>query len=64
MFQEIDNLRKSKGISQKALCERAGIHETTYFRLKAGHSQGNGKTLHDLRNALDELVSERGGAHA
>jgi len=62
-FLEIDARRREKRFSQKELCRRADIHETTYCRLKKGTLCGNVKTLGALSEALNLLIQERGDDH-
>jgi len=62
-FLEIEARRREKGFSQKELCQRAAIHETTYCRLKKGELCGNVKTLGALNEALNILIREHGDGY-
>ncbi|TCT34624.1 helix-turn-helix domain-containing protein [Martelella mediterranea] len=59
MFSEIEARRHAAGISQVELCERAGVHPTTYTARKANRRTVSERTLQKLKTALDELVTER-----
>lgn len=57
-FAEIDARRAAAGIDQKALCERAGVNQSTYSQIKQGHRGGYVRTLQKLDGALKELTGE------
>jgi transcriptional regulator with XRE-family HTH domain len=59
MIDSIDRKRDKAGVTQKALCARAGVHETTYSALKAGRRGGNAATITKLAEALQTLIDER-----
>jgi transcriptional regulator with XRE-family HTH domain len=59
MFSEIETRREMAGIDQKALCARAGIHETTYTARKNGRRGLSEATLVKLDAALRALIDER-----
>lgn len=59
----IEQHRNVNGISQRALCRAAGVHETTYSALKAGRRAGNVATINKLNAALDELIAEKNAGH-
>ncbi|WP_319519846.1 helix-turn-helix transcriptional regulator [uncultured Martelella sp.] len=59
MFSEIEKRRAAAGISQADLCQRAGVHPTTYTARKANRRTVSERTLQKLKTALDEMVSER-----
>lgn len=59
MIDEIESRRKALRIEQKELCQRAGVHETTYLRIKKGESSGQGATFSRLMAALSEFEQER-----
>lgn len=58
-IDEIDRLRSALGVSQKALCDRANVHPTTYSAIKNGRSTGTGATLVRLTTVLQALRRER-----
>lgn len=62
MISKIEQKRISAGVSQKALCAAAGVHETTYSALKAGRRGGNAATFQKLDAALEALKQERENA--
>ncbi|MBX3580099.1 MAG: helix-turn-helix transcriptional regulator [Rhizobiaceae bacterium] len=62
MIDEIEARRAAAGVSQKVLCERAGVHPTTYSTLKTGRRAGNVSTVGKLSAALDALIAEREAA--
>lgn len=49
-------------ISQRALCEAAGVHPTTYSAIKHERSGGQARTIQKLSDALDALIAERAAA--
>ncbi|BCH59173.1 helix-turn-helix domain-containing protein [Agrobacterium vitis] len=59
MFEQIEERRKRAGIPQGDLCQRAGVHQTTYARRKSGRGHMREETLSCLSTALDALVDER-----
>ncbi|APY13186.1 helix-turn-helix domain-containing protein [Brucella sp. 10RB9212] len=63
-FDQIEQLRKHYKITRKQLYERAGIHKETWRRTAQSKTSPNVKTLQDLSEAIDTLISERGDAHA
>lgn len=62
MFLEIETRRAAAGITQKELCARAGIHETTYTARKNGRRGVSEGTLKKLEEALDVLIAEKRAA--
>lgn len=59
MFSEIEERRQLAGIEQRALCLRAGVHETTYTARKSGRRTLSERTINKLAIALDALIAER-----
>ncbi len=59
MIAEIENERRELAIGQKALCAEAGVHPTTYCRLKRAGG-GNSKTLDRLKAALQRIRERQG----
>lgn len=59
-FSDIEDSRRTAKIGQAALCARAGVHPTTYSRLKnrAGRLGASERTLTKLKRALDALIRE------
>ncbi|MCE7064543.1 helix-turn-helix domain-containing protein [Dyadobacter sp. CY326] len=55
---QIRFLRKSKGFSQEALAENAGINLRTLQRIETGNTVPRGETLRLLARALDVSVQE------
>lgn len=55
---QIRTLRKSKGLSQEALAENAGINLRTLQRIETGNAIPRGETLRLLARALDVSVQE------
>lgn len=62
MFSEIDDRRQLWGIGQAELCQRAGVHPTSYTARKNGRAEMRESTLAKLRAALDEMVTEKKAA--
>jgi transcriptional regulator with XRE-family HTH domain len=56
--EQIRLLRKSKGLSQEALAENAGINLRTLQRIESGNAVPRGETLRLLARALDVSVEE------
>ena len=56
--EQIRSLRKSKGLSQEALAENAGINLRTLQRIETGNTIPRGETLRLLARALDVSVQE------
>ncbi|MCF0050626.1 helix-turn-helix domain-containing protein [Dyadobacter sp. LJ53] len=56
--EQIRSLRKSKGLSQEALAEIAGINLRTLQRIETGNAIPRGETLRLLARALDVSVQE------
>ena len=59
MFDEIEARRIELNVDQKELCSKAGVHETTYGRIKKNVSGGTIGTIKKLKKALDALEKER-----
>lgn len=59
MFSEIEQAREAAGIKQRDLCERAGVHETTYTARKQGRRTVSERTINKLRDALTAMIRER-----
>ncbi len=58
-MSELVTLRKSRGLSQRELAERASVSPATVFELEAGRRpQPRGSTLRKLAGALGVDVSE------
>lgn len=57
-FQDIEERRRRARIGQSELCETAGIHTTTYSRLKnrPGRQGATEATLLKLSAALDKIA--------
>jgi transcriptional regulator with XRE-family HTH domain len=55
---QIRTLRKSKGLSQEALAENAGINLRTLQRVESGNAEPRGETLRLLAQALEIPVEE------
>lgn len=47
------------GVSQKDLCARAGVNQTTYSQIKTAKRDGYASTYRKLQSALDELIAEK-----
>lgn len=62
MFSEIDERRLLWGIGQNELCQRAGVHPTSYTARKNGRAEMRESTLAKLRGALDNMIDERRAA--
>ncbi|MEO6286745.1 MAG: helix-turn-helix domain-containing protein [Dyadobacter sp.] len=59
--EQIRTLRKSKGLSQEALAQQAGINLRTLQRIEAGNAEPRGETVRLLARALEvpiESLSE------
>ncbi|MGG7535329.1 helix-turn-helix domain-containing protein [Rhizobium sp. 12,4] len=59
MFSDIEARRAAAGIDQKALCHRAGVHQTTYTARKNGRRNVSETTLKKLDEALSALILEK-----
>lgn len=59
MFEQIEAMRERAGIAQADLCQRAGVHQTSYARRKRKGGGMRETTLAALKIALDELVDEK-----
>ncbi|WFS02190.1 helix-turn-helix domain-containing protein [Rhizobium tumorigenes] len=59
MFFEIEARRSAAGIEQKALCARAGVHQTTYTARKNGRRTMSERTLKRLDDALTSMIHEK-----
>lgn len=59
MFSEIEERRALAGIDQRALCQRAGVHETTYTARKNGRRTLSERTINKLEEALDAMIVEK-----
>lgn len=53
---DIEERRRLLGLTQKDLCREAGIHQTTYCRLKKGDVRGNVETLERLNEVLKRAL--------
>lgn len=64
-FSEIETRRAKARIDQKELCQTAGVHATTYSRLKVrpGGFGASERTLKKLKAALDKLAPEKEQGH-
>lgn len=58
-FTAIELRREELGISQKDLCARAGVNQTTYSQIKTAKRYGNANTYRKLHAALDALIAEK-----
>jgi transcriptional regulator with XRE-family HTH domain len=54
-IEKIDARRAAAGLSIAALCARAGVHPTTYWRWQRRGVEGNLRTLTRLATALEAL---------
>jgi len=59
MFSEIEQRRLLAGIDQRALCQRAGVHETTYTARKNGRRTLSERTIIKLGKALEAMIAEK-----
>ncbi len=59
MFSDIEERRLLAGIDQRALCHRAGVHETTYTARKNGRRTLSERTINKLNEALEAMIAER-----
>ncbi|MFN7010069.1 MAG: helix-turn-helix domain-containing protein [Allorhizobium sp.] len=59
MFSEIEERRRLAGIEQRALCQRAGVHDTTYSARKSGRRTLSERTINKLKLALEALIAEK-----
>lgn len=59
MFSEIEERRRLADIDQRTLCQRAGVHETTYTARKSRRRTLSERTINKLKKALDELIDEK-----
>lgn len=59
MFSDIEERRLLAGIDQRALCQRAGVHETTYTARKNGRRTLSERTINKLGEALEAMIAER-----
>jgi transcriptional regulator with XRE-family HTH domain len=58
--RHIDARRRDLGVSQAALCRKAGLNEATYSRLLNGKvERPHAPTLKKLADALDLLAAEK-----
>lgn len=62
MFSQVEARRAAVGIEQKELCQRAGVHETTYTARKSERRGMSERTLKKLDEALEEIIAERQAA--
>lgn len=60
-FPDIDALRRKHKLTRKAVYTRAGVNGETWRRTALGRTEPNLRTLKRLGEALDALISERGG---
>lgn len=58
-FAVIEARREALGVSQAALCRRAGISDGTYVRLKKGDNAARVTTRRVLADALELFARER-----
>lgn len=61
-FADIEARRKGAGISQYALCRRAEVAFTTYYRRlrdDGGDERARVRTINKLDRALIELIREK-----
>ena len=63
-IQHIDEARRLLDVTQKTLCETAGIAPSTYVRTKKGLTSPNQRTIDRLANALALLQRHAKGAAA
>ena len=55
---DLETMRKRKGLSQRALAEKAGLSRHTVFQVENGIREPQGRTLHKLAAALDTTVTD------
>lgn len=55
-FEAIDFAREAAGISQYRLCHTAGVHPTTYSRLRKRPGVAKWRTINRLEKALQSLL--------
>jgi len=55
-------LRKTQGLSQESLAQRAGIALNTYSRIERGHASPTWPTVRQLAKALNVSMAELGAA--
>ncbi|WP_392391308.1 helix-turn-helix domain-containing protein [Ochrobactrum sp. 19YEA23] len=58
-FSDLESNRTRLGVTQRALCERAGVHYMTYSSIKNGRQIPNVRTLQKLEQALIAIEQER-----
>ncbi len=54
-FDAIERRRERVNVTRKALCEKAGVTATTYYRIQSGRVGGRAATFTALTAALDEI---------
>jgi len=57
-FETIDSAREAAGISQYRLCHAAGVHPTTYSRLRKRPTVAKWRTINRLEKALTRLIAD------
>lgn len=57
MTHVLRDLREEKGLTQRALAERAGVNVATVVRAEQGQTAPFGRTLHALARALEVPVA-------
>ncbi|MEN9328648.1 MAG: hypothetical protein RI947_1456 [Candidatus Parcubacteria bacterium] len=55
--QRIENLRKSKGITQEELAEKAGLHRSYFWDIENGRNISV-KTAYKIARALDVTLAK------
>lgn len=58
--KKLQQIRKSKGLTQERLAELAGVHEKHISKLELGTYKPSFKTLNKVLNALDLKIEEVG----
>lgn len=57
-MSELAKVRRSKGFSQRALAEEAGVSPSSIYEIETGRRKPNPSTLRKLANALDVEVMD------
>ena len=55
LIQQVENLQKLKGLSDMEFSRRAGIHFTSWSRIKNGHREPSARVLGAIARAFPEL---------
>ncbi|MEY9718810.1 helix-turn-helix domain-containing protein [Sinorhizobium fredii] len=57
---DIEALRERLGVSQKDLCEKADVHQSTLSRARTLHREPTARIRRKLEAALEAIAAERG----